>query len=537
MTATHGETRVCVLALVLSAFCMVAPPPQQDSDFLLTGGPIEARELRTESTGFQLRIDRSDGSNCATHCSLTRAGQWLWGREFAWTFDAAGLTSDGTVVGYSNACGLHIVTIDATGRLLKEHFFAENDWPLHSSRFPRALGPVVIQQPSGVAWIQVLPEASSSSSGTLDPWMVIRLADGEFLDDIVVDFPITPLEGQHLHLRDARAVGDSGLTLLDWRVSDTRRVDFPWTKYGSLFSLVDSKGATVWRLSLSGDHSDARSAILNDVVSDELYFREMICSAGPGPRFSLRHAREGLCVEYTVDKDQSAASGWRVTERGSSPFRGDVPWEDVPTTGPLSRTSTIELALPHEQPTVDRNRSVVTIDRRGRILVSDAETGTIVAFDLRGTPIARGVDLRDGLVEDSSARELESIERSGGGIPLDCIVARALLPNGDRVVLRTRLGPTLYPGLHVFHADGKPSSIILLPVGPDYDWISTSARWIAVGGAGSKLALANVDDRTVRVCDPGLGSLREWRCGLLPEGHALFFVHAGTLRVVSYALP
>jgi len=498
---------------------------------------IEAREYKTESTGFVFRIEPSVGIESPMHCSLKQNGELLWGREFPWTFSAACLAPDGTVVGYSNARALHIVTINAKGDLLKEHCIAENTWPLHSAGFPRARGPVLIQPLAGVAWLQLFPEQRSSNSGALDPWKVIRLLDGEFLDDIVLDFPITPLEGQYLSLMEGRAIGDSGLMLLGWRISDRRLVDFRWTRYGSIFSLVDSKGATIWRLSLSDDHSDSRSADLNYLVSDELAVQDMIHSVGPGARFSLRRAKDGQCVDYEVQRHPSSLGGWRVVERGSFPYRGGVSWAALPTTGILPQPSTSDLLLPPDDPAFARERSIVTIDRSGRILVSDSETGAIHAFDSHGTPIARGSDLRDGLPDDESVKELDSIERSGGGIQLDCITARALLPDGKRVVLRTRLGPTLYPGLYLYHPGCTPSSSVLLPIGPDYDWISTSARWIAVGGGGSKFALANLEDRKVLVCDPGIGTLHDWRCGLTADGHALFFVNTKTLRLVRYELP
>jgi hypothetical protein len=67
--------------------------------------------------------------------------------------------------------------------------------------------------------------------------------------------------------------------------------------------------------------------------------------------------------------------------------------------------------------------------------------------------------------------------------------------------------------------------------------MSTSERWIAVGGDGAKFALVRLEDRTVEVCDPGLGNLHEWRVGQTPDGRALIFVKATTLELVRYELP
>jgi hypothetical protein len=298
--------------ITLACFALLAfysPAPQSRERVL------QPHEYNSLSGNYTLRVEPSqrDGEG-AMHCRLKRGQDELWSADFPWTFETAGVAEDGTVVGYRNGDELRIAVLDSKGALRKEHKIEHTVWIVDGPALPMASGDVLVHSTAGLACVRVHPADQSRPS----PWKAIRLADGEFADDVLPAYPIALAEGQSLYERDARVIGETGLTLCHWWALDFRRDDVKWAKDGCVFSLVDLHGQTTWRLPLLDDYTDRRSEKDSEALSNSMEWKPVILSTGPGNRFAVWEVKARVRVEFDVQKDE--VSGWRVVEVGRASY-------------------------------------------------------------------------------------------------------------------------------------------------------------------------------------------------------------------------
>ncbi len=264
---------------------------------------------------YTLRVEPSkrEGSG-SMHCRLRHGKDELWSADFPWTFETAGVSSDGTAVGYRNDKELRIAVIDPKGALLKEHVIEHTSWIVDGPALPMASGDVLVHSAAGVALIRVHPADQSRPS----PWKSIRLADGALADDVLPAYPIALAEEQSLYERGAKVIGDTGLTLCHWWMLDFRRDDVAWAKDGCVFSLNDLHGLTVWRLPLLDDYTDRTTKEASERLSNSMDWKDVILATGPGNHFAVWQVKARQRVEFDVQKD--GESGWRVVEIGRSTY-------------------------------------------------------------------------------------------------------------------------------------------------------------------------------------------------------------------------
>jgi hypothetical protein len=296
----------------------------------LDRAPLQPYEVRSPSGAWTLGVEPSNPSGKgAMRARILHGDEVRWSGDFPWTFEQAGISDDGACVGYSNDSKLRIAVLDSAGVVRREHDMVHTAWVMHGPALPSASGSVLVHPAADLALIRVHPADQSRPA----PWYGFRLSTGERAADVK---PVEPLElgsEEGLYEREARAVGDTGLTLLHWLYADYAAPDLDWPRNGGVFALHDLAGKPVWSLALLDDYTDSTSEEAHDRLRREIEDTGAILSVAPD-RFVLRHVREGAQVTYGLSAE---ADGWRVEELAREPWS--------PGRAPESVVEDLQLAL------------------------------------------------------------------------------------------------------------------------------------------------------------------------------------------------
>jgi hypothetical protein len=279
-------------------------------------GPFKPCGYRSSSGAYVLNVSPSDPSGTGPmHCRLVHGTDDVWSADFPWTFEEVGVAEDGTAIGYRNDDLLRIRVLDARGRTRKlveiERAFA----------LPRATGRVLVHSAADRAFVRV----SRTDPNRDSSWLTFRISTGERLADVTAKPPLRVSKHEDLDARDARAIGDTGLTLLHWWYTDRGHGAGSWEERGGVFELADLSGNPVWTLPLLHDYTDRTSWKANEDLADSVRSRKCILEAGPGNTFALWHVLEHQRVAYSVERDASSGTGWRVVELSRSPLALENP--------------------------------------------------------------------------------------------------------------------------------------------------------------------------------------------------------------------
>src|SRR5262245_3813060 len=156
-------------------------------------------------------------------------GEVRWSGDFPWTFEKAGVSDDGTCVGYANAAELRIAVLDAKGALRKQHDIEHTGKAgMHGPSLPHASGPVLVHPAADVALIRVQDAADVRPS----PWQAFRLSTGEAAPSVVPALPLDLGRREGLYAGDSHAIGSTGLTLVHWWYADFEAADVDWPQEG-----------------------------------------------------------------------------------------------------------------------------------------------------------------------------------------------------------------------------------------------------------------------------------------------------------------
>lgn len=301
-----------IVSFFPAACCALVPfasqrfaPVRQPCDYACSSG------------AYVLHVAPSDPhGNGPMHCRLNHGKEEVWSADFPWTFEEAGVAEDGSVAGYANGDNLRIAVLDSKGKLLKLHEIDHTFHVIDGPSLPSARDHVVIHSGADRAMILIAPADQSHPL----PWWTFRLSTGERSEDVNPRLPLRLSEHQQLYERDARPVGDSGLTLCHWLYVDYQPEDLDWPQQGSVYSLSDLDGRSVWSLPLLDDFTDKSSEKATDNLVEEAWRSDSILAVGPGNRFTIRRLREKQAVDYTVEKDASSQDGWKITELSRRPL-------------------------------------------------------------------------------------------------------------------------------------------------------------------------------------------------------------------------
>lgn len=289
------------------------------------GDVFQPMDYASRSGAFVLHVEPSTKRGLGpAHCRLVREKSEVWSADVPWTFERASVANDGTVVAYADIRepdAFRIAVFDPQGKLLREHDAKHEAYLVHGPALPTAIGPILVHDAAGLAFVRVLRADQQRPS----PFKTYSLATGEFAGDVVARCPGTFKEHQESYEREVRVMGDTGLMLCHWWLSDYRPVDLGWSRDGGVFALVDLKGEPVWSLALPDDYTDTTSEKADDRLEGEVQRGAPILSVGPGERFALWHVREKQRVEYALEKDVAAAKGWSVREVSRAPFVVEKP--------------------------------------------------------------------------------------------------------------------------------------------------------------------------------------------------------------------
>ena len=300
--------------------------------------PLQPYEVRSASGEWTLEVRPSDPRGTgAMHARILHGAEVSWAGDFPFTFEKAGVSDDGTCVGYSNAAKLRIAVLDAKGAPRKQHELARGPGVMHGPDLPFASGPVLVHPAADVALIRVQTEKESRPV----PWRAFRLSTGEELAQVVPELPLEIGEHEGLYAGDAQAIGATGLALVSWWYADYDAADVDWSQDGAVFALHDVAGKVVWRLGLLDDYTDRTSEKADDALEHEARRTGAIVSVGPGARFVLHHFREGARVEYAVERTGDA---WNVKAVAREPW-SEPAASVAPVAEPIELVKTSAVAL------------------------------------------------------------------------------------------------------------------------------------------------------------------------------------------------
>jgi hypothetical protein len=569
--------------LVWSELALVATPVLAPQGW--DGSLFQPRDYRSSSGAYVLEVSPSDPQGTGPmHCRLVHGTNEVWSADLPWTFEEAGVAEDGTVIGYLNDDRLRICVLDAKGKTRKLHEAAHTVFLVDAYALPIASGRVLVHSGADRVLVRVAPADQNR-----DPaWWTFRISTGERLADVTPTLPVQVSTHERLSEWDARAIGDTGLTLLHWWYTDSGRDDWSWDQHGGVFDLVDLSGNPVWTLPLLRDYTDRTSWKANEELANSMYWRECILATGPGNTFALWHVHDRQRVEYSVGKDPE--KGWRVVERSRQPIEPTRP----PAFEKLELAESSRVSLPVAPEKLAHLR-FPQIDCFGRILVRDDVTQALHVFDSNGVqlfvaafrPEDRTANVWDSvrciadgriavllakritvfdehgqrekdlpIVEnrrhyawtaidalDPASRDWSMIRRRPDGKWLSKIVDRAVLSDGRRVILENQEGVDAPTVLHFYTANGGPLATLELPFVDSWSKLAVSTRWIVAGSDGPKRALVRVEDGRVFRFQPNVtesrvwGKSDAWLAGLTSDGRTLLMLQPSTFELLRFTLP
>jgi len=308
---------------------------------------LQPYEVESASGEWTLEVRPTDPEGEGPMAArILHGGRTSWSGEFPWTFQQACMADDGTCVGYANGDALRIAVLEPTGSLRRQHVIEHTAFLMHGLDLPRASGPVLVHPGAGLALIRVHPADQSRPA----PWRSFRLSTGEVLADVMPQLPLRLGANRSLYEREARVVGDSGLTLMRWWYADYRPQDLGWPMEGCVFALHDLEGEVVWSHELLDDYTDRSSEKADDRLARELETGGAIVAVGPGDTFVLRHVREGSRVEYGVERDEN--DRWVVRELVREPWAEPEPEPETDAIEPISLVREERIALRPDAPPI-----------------------------------------------------------------------------------------------------------------------------------------------------------------------------------------
>ncbi|MBI5362003.1 MAG: hypothetical protein HZA53_02415 [Planctomycetes bacterium] len=549
--------------------------------------PLQPYEAHSASGAWTLEVKPSDPSGKGPMRARILHGKDVsWSGEFAWTFEHAGLSEDGTCVGYANLDKLRIAVLGADGALKKQYAIEHTASLMHGPDLPYANGPVLVHPTADLALIRV--ELPDQVSPVL--WRALRLSTGEATSDIAPTPPPSILDERVGRGVEARVVGDTQLTLQRWPVWNFHQKDRQGWTQGSVYALHDLEGRIVWGLSLHDDETDPAGWERTLELEGALDGAPRILACGPGHGFTLWHVRSRLRVDYGVERDASAADGWRVVELARRPFQG--PLVDADPIAPIRLESlpVVPIGMP------PRSSSDCELDVLGRVLIAESWRNRVLVHDANGRRLAvcklardeamnqavaggfhgapdgsvwmeaaqgmahfdangarmvtldtevsersrRGVTIYDPLAGFPGMREFLALRSRPDGSALDCVLARAIGADGVRFVLEAPDRPYNPARLHRYASSDAKAASALLPGRPRWSQVSVGPRWVAVGSDEPEVILVRRADSALFRCAFERDDEKEkadWRLGQTPDGSAFLRLNADRARLHRYVLP
>lgn len=571
------------LLAVLLALPIVVCAPQR------LGPTIQPAHYTSGSGACVFEVEPTDRFGAGPmHARLLRDHEEAWSADFPWTFEAAGVAEDGTVVGYRNFDSaklgvLRIAILDPKGKLRAQHELKHTFAIVDGPSLPRAMGRVVIHDVDDRASFEVWTADQRSPR----PSRSYKLSSGAFAGESVPKCPITIPKVSCECERDVRAIGTLEWTLSHWStaVSDRRDVDI--SNRSGVVVLTDSAGQVVWSRTIVDEPPKERAATTKRVT------RDTILGVGPENTFALWDPSNDQRVDYAVEKDGAGPRGWRVRELQRTTFPVEPPTTKIDTLA-LVKLATTELALGAIQGGEDLTRIVdARFDDLGRCVIrasasdslyvfdsngiglfkcavsatersNDSSRGSfrsmadgsvwmtsrdsVLHFDTRGVrigkPIPRKIEASraappdielDGV--DPVASAMSAIVHRPDGRWLTNVRARAVLADGRKVLLETPEDDAATPMLHFYSDANAPLNSIALPEGVPCDSFSVSARWIVVAGHESNGILVSIADGNLIRFEASSTKSAGACVGQTPDGRVLLVLVGDRSEIVHFALP
>ena len=299
------SSRVAAIASI--SLCLAA--------FAVHGAQLEVhldpRAYTTPGGGYSLKVEPSsrDGSGPGMY-TLSTKGKERWSKRLPFALWDAALTQQGVTVGYAYTTGysarrnpgkLLFIRIDAIGAVRVLDEFDRNRFVFDA--VPGPLGQPLMLDDSND---RVIFRAG------FQKWRSYRLSNG------VLSAQFDPEDAMEradfLRLTEARLIPGTPLILIHWYCYDKT--------YAALFTLIDSRGKPVWKLTLP--------IRPNASPGDEfelVRIRARILETSASGRFAVLQSSEGKKVSFSV-KAQTGG-GWLVQEVGRVDHPPDPPRKEA----------------------------------------------------------------------------------------------------------------------------------------------------------------------------------------------------------------
>lgn len=557
--------------------------------------PLQPYETHSASGAWTLEVTPSDASGKGPmHARILHGKDATWTGDFAWTFERAGVSEDGTCVGYANLDKLRISVLGPDGRVKREHVIERGEGQPAPPRptcangpvLRSAIGPVLVHPTADRAWIRV----RSTDDAWPAPWRAFRLSTGEVAPDVTPRPPPAIPDESTGDAEEARVVGDTELTLVRWPVWSFHGSDREgWTR-GTVYALHDLEGRIVWGRSLRDDETDPAGWKRTLELESALEHEPRILASGPGHGFSIWEVCARLRVDFGVERDASTSDGWRVVELARRPYAGPLLDADPIAQLRLEPLPVVSFEFSSHS-AADREldalgRVLIAESWRNRVLVHDANgrrlavcqlargeamnaavpggfhgspdgsvwiesTQGMARFDASGTRVPvldadvsarsrRGVTPYDPLAGLPGMREFLALRTRPDGSALDRVLARAVGADGARFVLEDADREYNPARLHRYSSRDSKAATALLPGRPHWTQICVGPRWVVVGDDGAGLILVRRADSALFRCTLEHADEQEsavWRLGQTQDGATLLRLNANRARLHRYALP
>ncbi len=244
-------------------------------------------------------------------CRLIKSGKTLWEKTLPYTFSKV-VVSDGGAVGgcsfrpnadrYKN--GYFIVSIlDSKGQSkLYEETRIKPSRFLHTSGDPKANGLMYDATNDRMILRIVAPDINKGG----ESWWTYRLLTGKLIGKV----PLVGIDQEKSKfLLGAIPVAGTNLVAAAWNWYDGGEL-------GQALTLIDPKGASIWRKNIKGDFEGGRREG-DEIRTRSKAMQEGTVFAGRSGEFAAHIVKSGRLVTFSLSQ---SGGKWRVAEAGSKPY-------------------------------------------------------------------------------------------------------------------------------------------------------------------------------------------------------------------------
>lgn len=257
------------------------------------------------------------------HYELTRGEDVVWGGELPFTLHDAVVSDSGRVAGcgfaHETECRFIVAAISESGAVQWRRSYERgggNPW-VHGPPRPRQIN--LFAQPGlGRLVLRVRGYWDSSVSFEQQKLWIFDLETGERAD--VVEL-IEPRDSYipRLHLRELMPVAGGPLVLARWRRRDREGLLAP-DQLGARFALFDADWNEVWELVLPTDYTVSGDEAASERLARDVDQRGATRIRPRAGIFDLHFVAEERLVTFEAAPDDTAPTGWHVTEIGRRPW-------------------------------------------------------------------------------------------------------------------------------------------------------------------------------------------------------------------------